>query len=106
MPKAARGLVTQEMDDWARLGVAGHFDAKHPWYSYHELFREGGARVVGAVPGDVVMLHSLTVTLHLMLAAFYRRAGARRSIRLVGGAFPSDADVVATDVRQRGLGAE
>src|SRR5262249_33969543 len=71
-PKAVRGLIEQELDDWARLGVEGHFHGKTPWYSYHEVFRETGARLVGARPGEVVMMNSLTVNLHLMLATFYR----------------------------------
>ena len=106
MPKAARTLVAQEMDDWARLGVAGHFDAKHPWYSYHELFRESGARLVGALPGEVVMMNSLTLNLHLMLATFYRPAAGRRAILMEAGAFPSDQYAVASHMRHRGLDPE
>src|SRR5262249_57389484 len=45
-PKAVRGLVEQELDDWADLGVEGHFKERTPWYSYHALFREAGARLV------------------------------------------------------------
>src|SRR5262245_41340696 len=39
-PKSARALVEQELDDWARMGVEGHFERKTPWYSYHEVFRD------------------------------------------------------------------
>src|SRR6059058_3131817 len=53
-PKAMKTLVEQELADWARLGVGGHFKDTAPWYSYHELFRESGARLVGAQPGEVV----------------------------------------------------
>jgi kynureninase len=106
MPKAARTLVAQEMDDWARLGVAGHFEAKHPWYSYHELFRESGARLVGALPGEVVMMNSLTLNLHLMLATFYRPAAGRRAILMEAGAFPSDRYAVESHIRHRGLDPE
>ena len=42
-PKSVRSLVEQELSDWARLGVEGHFHGKTPWYSYHELLREAGA---------------------------------------------------------------
>jgi kynureninase len=37
-PKKAREYILQELDDWAKLGVEGHFHAKNPWFSYHELF--------------------------------------------------------------------
>ena len=44
MPKSARQIVEQELDDWAKLGVDAHLEAKTPWYSYHEtVARAGGA---------------------------------------------------------------
>ncbi len=103
MPKAVRALVAQEMEDWARLGVAGHFAAKNPWYSCHERFRESGARLVGALPGEVVMMNSLTVNLHLMMATFYRPAGDRHAILIEAGAFPSDRYAVTSQIRHHGL---
>jgi len=36
MPLAARRLVDQELDDWARLAVLGHEHATRPWIPYHE----------------------------------------------------------------------
>ena len=53
-PKATRAMLSQELDDWAQLGVEAHFDGARPWYSYHEQFRELGARLVGAMPGDAL----------------------------------------------------
>jgi kynureninase len=44
-PKTARRIVDQELDDWAKLAVDAHFEGKTPWYSYHEIFRESGARL-------------------------------------------------------------
>src|SRR5690349_20244833 len=32
-PKAVRADVERELDDWARLGVCGHFRGQTPWYS-------------------------------------------------------------------------
>ena len=79
-PVDTRAAVLEELDDWAALGVRAHFQGRRPWYPYHERFRDCGARLVGAVPGEVVMMNSLTVNLHLMLATFYRpRATAIRS---------------------------
>src|ERR1700736_4650247 len=61
MPKAARQIVDQELNDWARLGVDAHLDAKPPSYSYHETLREPTARMVGGSPIEVICMNSLTV---------------------------------------------
>ena len=103
MPKRARVLVEQELEDWARLGVEGHFKGRTPWFTYHELFRETGARLVGAIPGEVVMMNSLTVNLHLMMATFYRPTHERHKILIEAAAFPSDAYAVASQLRVHGF---
>jgi kynureninase len=101
-PKAAREFVTQELDDWATLGVEGHFRGKSPWYDYHELFRDVGARLVGAKPGEVVFMNSLTVNLHLMLATFYQPTRERYCIVTDEPSFPSDLYALQTHLRHRG----
>jgi kynureninase len=98
---AARNFVMQELDDWAALGVEGHFRGRSPWYPYHELFREPGARLVGAEPGEVVFMNSLTVNLHLMLATFYRPTPQRFRILTDEPAFPSDLYALQTHLRHR-----
>jgi kynureninase len=103
MPKAARALVEAELDDWARLAVEGHLGGRTPWYSYHERLREPMARVVGARPGEVVMMNSLTANLHLMLVSFFRPTGTRRKILIEEAAFPSDSYAVASHLETRGL---
>jgi kynureninase len=103
MPVKARECVEQELDDWARLGVDGHFHGKTPWYSYHEVFRETGARLVGARPGEVVMMNSLTVNLHLMMATFYRPTPERHAILIEDEAFPSDTYAMRTQARHHRL---
>ncbi len=103
MPRATRELLGRELDDWARLGVEGHHHAATPWYSYHEVFRESGARLVGGRPGEVVMMNSLTVNLHLMMVSFYRPSGRRTKILIEDGAFPSDTYAVKTHLASRGL---
>ncbi len=102
-PKAARKLVEQELDDWARLAVDAHFQGKTPWYSYHEVFRESGARLVGARPGEVVMMNSLTVNLHLMMVTFYRPTAARHQILIDGPTFPSDLYAVQSQIQHHGF---
>ncbi|MEO8295679.1 MAG: kynureninase, partial [Gemmatimonadota bacterium] len=82
MPKRARAAVIQELDDWAMLGVEAHFQGHSPWYSYHEMFRESAARLVGGRPSEVVLMNSLTVNLHLMLASFYQPVKSRSIIAI------------------------
>jgi kynureninase len=102
-PRAAGDLVAKELDDWARLGVEGHFRGDSAWYSYHELLRDAGARLVGAQPDEVVFMNSLTVNLHLMLATFYQPTPERFRILTDEPAFPSDLYALQTHVRLCGL---
>ncbi|HET7780310.1 MAG TPA: kynureninase, partial [Rudaea sp.] len=62
-PRATRQALLDELDDWAGLGVEAHFHGKHPWMPYHAEVREHLAEVVGARPGEVVAMNSLTVNL-------------------------------------------
>ena len=36
-PKNARAAIEQELNDWAELGVEGHFAGKNPWMYYHHF---------------------------------------------------------------------
>src|SRR3546814_10553547 len=66
---------------------------------YHELVRDGLARVVGAQPSEVVAMNSLTANLHLMMVSFYRPTRERPAILMVAGAFPSDRYALESQVR-------
>src|SRR5262245_5002789 len=48
-PKKTEEFLLQELHDWKKLGVEGHFHAKNPWFPYHEFLRESTARLVGAL---------------------------------------------------------
>jgi kynureninase len=102
MPRRARDYVNEELDDWARLGVEGHFAGKHPWMPYHQLLTDSTARLVGALPSEVVVMNTLTVNLHLMMLSFYRPSPKRHRILIEGGAFPSDQYAVDSQVRLHG----
>ncbi len=102
-PKSAQTYVQQELDDWAKWGVEGHFHGKNPWFSYHEFLTEKAARVVGALPKEVVVTHSLTTNLHLLMVSFYRPAGTRTKILCEAKAFPSDLYALESQVRFHGL---
>jgi kynureninase len=102
-PRKAKPYVLEALEDWEKLGVEGHFHARHPWMPYHELLTEQTARLVGALPLEVVVMNTLSVNLHLMMVSFYRPSGERRKILMEAGAFPSDQYAVASQVRFHGL---
>ncbi len=103
MPRSAGKAVEQELEDWSRLGVEAHLKGRQPWCSYHEVFREMGARLVGAKPGEVVMMNSLTTNLHLMMVSFYRPTNARSKIIVEDSLFPSDGYAVASQAAFHGF---
>src|SRR5213075_2082491 len=98
MPKAARAIVEEELDNWAKLGVDAHHATGTPWYTYHEALREPTARLVGANSLEVIYMNSLTVNLHLMMATFYRPTKSRFKILMEEPAFPSDTYAIKTQI--------
>src|SRR5213593_1605901 len=103
IPKSARQVVEEELDNWAKLGVDAHHAAGTPWYSYHESLRQPTAQLVGAKSLEVVCMNSLTVNLHLMMATFYRPTKSRVKILMEEPAFPSDTYAIKTQIVHHGL---
>jgi kynureninase len=89
-PKTTKDSVLQELEDWAKYGVEGHFEARRPWYSYHEMFAAPSAKIVGAKESEVVVMNQLTVNLHLLMISFYRPQGKRKKVLFETKPFPSD----------------
>jgi kynureninase len=105
-PVSAKAAINLELDDWAKLGVEGHFEAQNPWYSYHELLMEPAAKLVGAETNEVVHMNGLTTNLHLMLVSFFRPEGERTKILCEAKAFPSDHYVLESQLKFHGLNPE
>jgi kynureninase len=101
-PKSVKYLMDKELADWAKYGVEGHFHAQYPWFSYHHIFENRLAKIVGANKDEVVAMNTLTVNLHLLMLSFYRPKGKRHKIIMEAGAFPSDQYAVETQVRMHG----
>ena len=102
-PRGARAQVLEVLDKWAGEAVEGHFSGPTAWMNYHGLVREPLARLVGAQPGEVVAMNTLTVNLHLMMASFYRPTRERPAILIEAGAFPSDRHAVESQIRLHGF---
>ena len=105
-PKTVRQALLNELDQWAEHGVEGHFRGKLPWMHYHKFLTQQTARLVGALPHEVVVMNTLTVNLHLMMASFYRPTPTRYKIVMEAGAFPSDQYAMESQVRWHGLDPE
>ena len=105
-PKSTEEYIKKELDAWAKFGVEGHFLAKKPWFAYHEFLTEKMAKVVGAKPEEVVVTHSLTTNLHLLMVSFYRPKGKRTKIICEAKAFPSDAYALESQVKFHGLNTQ
>jgi kynureninase len=101
-PKLAAQYVQEELAEWARRGVDGHFHAKRPWVSYHRNATAALAALTGAKPSEVVAMNTLTVNLHVLMTSFYRPQGQRRKILIESTAFPSDRYAAASQIRMRG----
>ncbi len=105
-PNSVKYLMDKELEDWAKYGVEGHFHAHNAWFSYHHIFSERLAKIVGAKKEEVVAMNSLTVNLHLLMISFYRPKKKRYKILMEAGAFPSDQYAVETQVRMHGYEPE
>ena len=102
-PKTTAAYVKQELDDWARLGVEGHTEARKPWLPYHEFLTDQMAAMVGGKPEEVVIMNTLTVNLHLMMVSFYRPTKDRYKIIIESDAFPSDKYAVESQLDMHGI---
>ena len=105
-PKTTLSYLQQELNDWAQFGVEGHFLAKNPWLSYHELLTDKMAKIVGALPKETVMMNQLTVNLHLLLVSFYRPTKTRYKILCEAKAFPSDQYALQSQIKFHGYAVE
>jgi len=102
-PKTTQDYVLNELEDWANYGVEGHFHARNPWVSYHEMFAPLLAEIVGGLPEEIVAMNQLTVNLHLLMTSFYRPTKEKYKIICEAKAFPSDQYAFASQALIHGL---
>lgn len=102
-PKNTRAIILQELDDWAKFGVEGHFYANRPWVSYHEIFPDLLSPIVGANSSEICVMNQLTSNLHFLFVSFYRPTKQRYKIIMEAKAFPSDQYAVESQVKFHGF---
>jgi kynureninase len=101
-PKTTVSYIEKVLSSWSDFGVEGFFKGSEPWLQYHDGLADPLAKIVGALPDEVVIMNSLTVNLHLMMVSFYQPKGQRIKIICEAKAFPSDQYMLETHIRQRG----
>jgi kynureninase len=102
-PKTAARYLEEELEDWRRLAVEGHFRGRRPWKDYHERFAAPLAALAGARLDEVVCMNGLTVNLHLLMVSFYRPTPRRYKLLIERSAFPSDRYAAVSQLRFHGL---
>jgi kynureninase len=105
-PKRAQAFVDEIMRDWKEFAVEGHFYAGKPWWDYHERLIPALSKIVGAREGEVTVMNTLTVNLHLLMVSFYRPRGRRFKILCEEKAFPSDQYMLQSQLRFHGYAPE
>ena len=101
-PTSTRAAIDQELDSWGTLAVRGHSHGAHPWMEFPSLLAKASAAIVGAQPSEVVMMNSLTINIHMLLASFYQPRDRRRKILMEDHAFSSDSYAIRSHVAFRG----
>ncbi|KAF1959520.1 kynureninase [Byssothecium circinans] len=93
-PRRTREYIARYLDTWASKGVFGHFKELDgglpPWLHLDDALKEQTAKLVGALPSEVVVMETLTANLHLLMSSFYKPTPDRYKIIIEGKAFPSD----------------
>ena len=95
-PRRTSERIHQYLSTWASQGVFGHFkplsDSPLPtWLHVDDEAAEKIAPLVGALPGEVAVMQTLTANLHFLMSAFYHPdPKGRHKIILESKAFPSD----------------
>ncbi len=103
MPKCVNQFVDNEIYEWGRLGVKGHFDKAYPWVNYHEFVTKSLSKLVGAKTDEVIAMNTLTTNLHLLLGSFYNPKQEKKKILTVYNSFPSDQYALKSHLKVRGL---
>lgn len=101
-PRRAADDVIRFMTEWQRLGVLGYHDPGADWLNLHERLAPMAALLVGATIPEVVVMNSLTINLHLLMASFYRPTRERHVILIEHGAFPSDRYAAVSQIGWHG----
>lgn len=107
-PKAVGEHLSAYLKTWGSIAVGGHFThlEDSPLTPYQDMAAECArkmAPIVGASPSEVVAMNTLTINLHLMMAAFYKPTEKKHKIMCEWRPFPSDWYAIESQIEWHGL---
>ncbi|KAJ4294234.1 Kynureninase (L-kynurenine hydrolase) [Kalmusia sp. IMI 367209] len=107
-PKAVGEHLSAYLKTWGSIAVGGHFSTLQdsPLTPYQDMAAECAkkmAPIVGASSSEVVAMNSLTINLHLMMAAFYKPTPAKHKVMCEWRPFPSDFYAISSQIEWHGL---
>jgi kynureninase len=107
-PKAVGEHLNAYLKTWGSIAVGGHFTQLEdsPLTAYQDMAADCArkmAPIVGASPSEVVAMNTLTINLHLMMAAFYKPTQQKHRIMCEWRPFPSDWYAIESQIEWHGL---
>ncbi|KAH7136187.1 pyridoxal phosphate-dependent transferase [Dendryphion nanum] len=107
-PKAINTYLSAYLKTWGSIAVGGHFTelADSPLTPYQDMAASCAQKmsaIVGASPKEIVAMNTLTINLHLMMAAFYKPTAQKHKIMCESRPFPSDYYAIESQIEWHGL---
>ncbi|PSK42980.1 Kynureninase [Elsinoe australis] len=110
-PKATSKYLDSYLKTWGSIGVNGHFKQLEdsvivPYQDMAADCARKSADIVGAAPEEIVIMNTLTVNLHLMMARFFKPTEEKFKILSEWRPFPSDFYAIESHIELHGRSAE
>jgi kynureninase len=107
-PKAVGEYLNAYLKTWGSIAVGGHFTQLEgsplsPYQDMAAACAKKMAGIVGASAEEIVAMNTLTINLHLMMAAFYKPSGKKNKIMCEWRPFPSDWYAIESQIEWHGL---
>ncbi|CAF0769446.1 unnamed protein product [Rotaria sordida] len=102
MPLRTIDYMNAFMNDWATLGVYGHFTGSNPWAKCDIPCLSTMSLLVGGQIKEVALMNQLSSNLHFMMTAFYQPQSNRYKILYEEHAFPSDQYAINSQIKLHG----
>lgn len=106
-PRAVGEYMNAYLKTWSSIAVGGHFTnfEDSPLTAYQDLANLCSERmcdIVGAKASEIVAMNTLTINLHLMMAAFYKPTDKKHKIMCEWRPFPSDWYAIESQIEWHG----